>query len=217
MPTVTRSVLGPALASFVAENPNVRVRVVDGFSAMLTERVRAGQLSFALVPAFHGGPGLNTRLFQSTLEVLVSSRTTRLEHMTPVRLGDLEPLNLVLPSPENTRRRTLETYLASNRVKVQRVLELDSMFGTLDLVANTDWVSILPAIMMAPDIDRDLFTINTIVEPRLMLDLVLVEPMRQPMGPMAETFLRLLEDETARTNARWTKYLRRCEAPRAIA
>ena len=56
--------------------------------------------------------------------------------------------------------------------------------------------------MMASDIDRDLFTINVIVEPQLILDLVLIEPMRQPMGPLAGTFLKLLEDETARISAR---------------
>jgi hypothetical protein len=79
------------------------------------------------------------------------------------------------------------------------------MFGALDLVANSDWVSILPGIMMASDIDRDLFTINVIVEPQLILDLVLIEPMRQPMGLLAETFLNLLEDETARISARLGK------------
>jgi hypothetical protein len=63
-------------------------------------------------------------------------------------------------------------------------------------------VSIFPGIMMASDIDRDLFTINVIVEPQLNLDLVLIEPMRQPMGPVAETFLKLLENETSRVGAR---------------
>ena len=122
--------------------------------------------------------------------------------MTPIRLKDVGPLNLLLPSPPNTRRRTLDTYLASNGVRVRQVLEIDSMFGALDLIANSDWVSIFPGIMMASDIDRDLFTINVIVEPQLILDLVLIEPMRQPMGPLAETFLKLLEDETARISAR---------------
>ena len=205
MPTLTRSVLGPALATFVAENPNAQVRVVEGFSAMLTEHVRAGQYAFAVVPAFHGGPGLNTRLFASTPEVLVSRRSSQLANLRAVRLSDLKSLDLLLPSPLNTRRRTLETYLASNEVRVRRVLEIDSMFGALDLVANTDWVSIFPAIMMASDFDRDLFTINMIVEPPLILDLVLIEPMRQPMGPVAQTFLKLLEDETARISARWAK------------
>lgn len=202
MPTMTRSVLGPALATFVAENPNGQVRIVEGFSAVLTERVRAGEYAFAVVPAFQGAPGLNTRLFHSTPEVLVSRRTSGRAHMAPICLRDLGPLDLLLPSQPNTRRRTLDTYLASNGVRVRQVLEIDSMFGALDLVANTDWVSIFPGIMMASDIDRDLFTINLIVEPQLILDLVLIEPMRQPMGPAADTFLRLLEDETARIGAR---------------
>ena len=202
MPTMTRSVLGPALATFAAENPNAQVRIVEGFSAGLTERVRAGEYAFAVVPAFQGAPGLNTRLFHSTPEVLVSRRTSGRVHMTPVRLKDLGPLDLLLPSPPNTRRRTLDTYLASNGVRVRKVLEINSMFGALDLVANTDWVSILPGIMMASDIDRDLFTINVVVEPQLNLDLVLIEPMRQPMGPVAETFLKLLEDQTARISVR---------------
>jgi LysR family transcriptional regulator, nitrogen assimilation regulatory protein len=202
MPTMTRSVLGGALATFVGENPNAQVRIVEGFSALLTERVRAGEYAFAIVPAFQGAPGLDTRLFHSTPEVLVSRRTSCRAHMTPVRLKDVGPLNLLLPSPPNTRRRTLDAYLASNGVRVRQVLEIDSMFGALDLIANSDWVSIFPGIMMASDIDRDLFTINVIVEPQLILDLVLIEPLRQPMGPLAETFLKLLEDETARIGAR---------------
>ena len=202
MPTMTRSVLGLALATFVKQNPNAQVRIAEGFSALLTERVRAGEYAFAIVPAFQGAPGLDARLFHSTPEVLVSRRTPRRAHMTPVRLKDVGPLDLLLPSPPNTRRRTLDTYLASNGVRVRQVLEINSMFGALDLIANSDWVSIFPGIMMASDIDRDLFTINVIVEPQLILDLALIEPMRQPMGPLAQTFLKLLEDETARIGAR---------------
>jgi DNA-binding transcriptional LysR family regulator len=205
MPTMTRSVLGPALAKFASENPNAQVRIVEGFSAVLTERVRAGEYAFAIVPAFQGAVGLNTRLFQSTPEVLVSRRTSSREHMTPIRLKDVGPLDILLPSPPNTRRGTLDTYLAANGVRVRKVLEIDSMFGALDLVAKTDWVSIFPGIMMASDIDRDLFTINVLVEPQLILDLVLIEPIRQPMGPIAKTFLEILEDETARISDRLAK------------
>ena len=91
------------------------------------------------------------------------------------------------------------------------------MFGALDLVANTNWVSIFPGMMMASDIDRDLYTINVIVQPQLTLELVLIEPMRQPMGPVAETFLKLLEDETARISARWTEAPAANRGPRVIA
>jgi len=192
--------------------------VVEGYSAVLTERVRGGEFAFAIVPAFQGGAGLNARLFQSTPEVLVSRRGSGLKHLAPVRLPDLGPLKLVLPGYENTRRRTIETHLMSNGAQVRAMLELDAMLGTLDLVASTDWVTILPGVMMAAGTDPDLFAVNPIVDPVLALDLVLIESMRQPMDSVAQAFLRLIENETARVNARWAPFMgAAASAPRAKA
>ena len=72
MPTMTRCVLAPVLARFIDEHPNVVVRVVEGYSASLTEQVQAAELEFAIVPAFSGAPGLKSRLFLRTPELLVS-------------------------------------------------------------------------------------------------------------------------------------------------
>jgi DNA-binding transcriptional LysR family regulator len=207
MPTLTRCALTPALASFVERHPNARVRVVEGYSAMLTDRVRSGEFAFAIVPKFQRAQGLKSRHLLSTPEVLVSRRESCLKHLEPVRLSALGPLNMVLPGNENTRRRTLETYMASNGVRIRSLIEIDAMMGTLDLVAKTDWVTILPGVMMASDIDRDEFTVNPIVEPGLTLDLSLIEPLRQPMDAIAQAFAELVESETARVNARWTKLL----------
>src|SRR5262247_1894957 len=71
MPTMTRSVLAPVLARFVEDNPNVAINVIEASSATLTQQVRAAELDFAIVPAFASGPGLNSRLFLRTPEVLV--------------------------------------------------------------------------------------------------------------------------------------------------
>jgi LysR family nitrogen assimilation transcriptional regulator len=206
MPTLTRCALTPALATFVDTHPNARVRVVEGYSAMLTERVRSGEFAFAIVPKFQRAEGLKTRHLQSTPEVLVSRRSSGFKHLAPVRLAGLAPLKMVLPGHENTRRRTLETYIASNGVQIRSMIELDAMMGTLDLVATTDWVTILPGVMMASDIDRDRFNVNPIVDPGVTLDLVLIEPLRQPMDSIAQVFLELLEAETARVNSRWRMF-----------
>jgi len=203
MPTMTRCTLAPALARFIDKHPNVVVRVVEGYSAALTEQVLAGELEFAVVPAFSGAPGLKSRLFLRTPELLVSSRRSQLTHLAPTRLGDLGALKLVVPSKANTRRRLIETYLASNGVAVERLLELDAMLGTLDFVARTDWLTILPSLMMASDMRARLFTVNPIVSPPFSLDLVLIEPSRRPMSPAAQAFLQLLEEESSRINRAW--------------
>jgi LysR family nitrogen assimilation transcriptional regulator len=185
MPTMTRSALAPALARFIDEQPNVVIRVVEAYSTVLTQQVRAGELDFAVVPAFPITPGIRGRHFLRTIELLVSRRESRLRHLDPVRLKNVGSLRLVVPGTQNTRRRSIETYLAANGLQCERVLELDAMLGTLDFVSRSDWVTILPGIMMAADIERPSVIINPIVDPVFTLDLVLIEPSRRAMSPAA--------------------------------
>jgi LysR family transcriptional regulator, nitrogen assimilation regulatory protein len=203
MPTMTRCALAPVLAKFIDAHPNIVVRVLEGYSAVLTQQVQAGELDFAIVPAFSGGLGLKSRLFLRTPELLVSSARSGLTHLKPVRLSELGPLKIVVPGKVNTRRRLLETYFASNGVEVERLLELDAMLGTLDFVSRTDWVTVLPGIMMADEGEPRLFTVHPIVDPTFSLDLVLIEPSRRPMSAGAKAFLDMLESETLRLNRRW--------------
>ena len=154
------------------------------------------------MPAFSGVVGLTSRLFVTTLEVLVSGAASRLEHLAPVRLADLKPLKLVVPTATNTRRRRLETYFASNGVEIEQMLELDAMMGTLDFVASGDWVTVLPGLMMVGDLDYGRLTINPLAMPPLPLDLALIEPARKALTPAAQAFLDTLTEESVRLNAK---------------
>jgi DNA-binding transcriptional LysR family regulator len=203
MPTVTRCTLAPALAAFLDANPNAVVRIVEAYSAALTQQVRTGELDFAVVPAFSGVAGVRSRLLIRTPEVLVSNGGLGTPHLAPVRLSDFGALNIVVPSPQNTRRHTLETYFASHMVRVERLLELDAMLGTLDLVARTGWVTVLPGLMMANDAASGSYVVNPLTMPELETELVLIEPARRPLSPAAQAFLMLLEHEAQRLNAIW--------------
>jgi DNA-binding transcriptional LysR family regulator len=201
MPTMTRCTLAPALARFVEAHPNVNVHVTEGYSAALTQMARAGDVDFAIVPAFSGAVGLKSRLFLRTPELLVSA-AARPQHGQAVRLADHGPLKLVLPSRMNTRRGTLETYCATVGAEITRIVEMDTMFGTLDFVARGDWVTILPALMMAAG-STEGFAVNPLIDPALTLDLVLIEPARRTLAPAAALFLEMLEQEARRISAVW--------------
>jgi DNA-binding transcriptional LysR family regulator len=116
--------------------------------------------------------------------------------MKPLCLGSLDRIKVVLSSEINTRRRSLETYFSSNDVKIHQLLELDAMFGTLDFVANTDWITILPAVMMKSDIrEQGRLTITPLISPALSLDLVTIEPASKPARPAANAFLDSLREQ----------------------
>ncbi len=207
MPTATRRALAPALARFMKEHPNTMVRVVEGFSGLLTQQVQAGELDFSVVPACEDIPGVKQRLMLRTQEILVTGPDSGLPHRCPVELSELEPLSLVMPSKRNTRRHSLETYIASNDIKLERMIQLDSIFGSLDLVTKTEWSAILPAVLMA-DVDNKYtstsdFTLNPIVNPTMWLDLVVIEPASKAMSPEAEAFLGILEEELRQLEAQW--------------
>jgi LysR family transcriptional regulator, nitrogen assimilation regulatory protein len=204
MPTMTRCVLAPALLRCTEAHPNAVLRIVEGYSAALTDLVQGGKLDFAIVPKTGGIAGVKSRLFMSTPEVLVGARahTTR-RSMEPVRTADLGALRLVVPSRANTRRQSIETYFSSNGVTIDRLIELDAMLGTLDLVAQSEWVAVLPGIMMASEQEADPLTINPLAGPVLTLDLMLIEPARRTLSPLAAAFLEILEAEARRINRRW--------------
>lgn len=205
MPTMTRATLAPSIRRIVSEQPNIVTHVVEAYSNILTQKVMVGELDFAIVPAFASGPGLRVQHFLRTWETLVAS-ADRGEHLRPARLSDCGPLRVVAPSTVNTRRTTLDTYFKVNGVKIERLLEMDAMMGTLDFVAASDWVTILPALMMTGEIEKRQFSVRPIIEPVAPLDLILIEPKRCSLSPAAQCFLNVIRAEAMRLNELWLQY-----------
>jgi DNA-binding transcriptional LysR family regulator len=76
MPAMTRRQLPTALESFMDANPNVSVRVFEAYSHVLTEKVSACELDFAIVPrTSHALVGLKETPLVSTREYVVSCRS----------------------------------------------------------------------------------------------------------------------------------------------
>ncbi len=198
MPTFTRAALAPALKDYVRDHPDVKLRIVEGYSGVLTEMVLAEDLDFAIVPTFEGRIGLRSKLLARDREMLVSGRARGLVPLAPVKLTECVPLKIVAPGLPNIRRRNIETYFQTNGVPVEDMIEMDAMIGTLEFVAATDWVAILPGLICVNDISRADLVINPIVDPPLFAEFVMIEPARRTLTVQAQLFLERLEAEVAR-------------------
>ncbi|HZD90862.1 MAG TPA: LysR family transcriptional regulator [Pseudolabrys sp.] len=203
MPTFTRAVLAPVLDDFVPRHPDVRLHIVEGYSGLLTEMVLNDELDFAVVPAFEGTIGLRSRLLVRDREMLISGPRRGLTPLSPIRLSDCRPLKLVIPGPDNIRRRNLETYFQSHGVEVQAMLEMDAMIATLEFVARSDWATILPSVISVNDIGRGELIVNPIVEPELHAEFVVIQPTRRTLSTQARLFLERFEREVAHIHDVW--------------
>lgn len=194
IPSVVRGLLPSFLPKFVAAYPMIDLRIIQGFSDTLAEAVLAQAVEFAVVlePPRHDGIEISRFLDDSM--VLISSPALGLERGAPLRLPQLEPLNLVVPSPNHTLRKNIERGIWTREIRVSRILEMDSVHGMIDFVAESDWATILPMTAVACDVDSPRLCINPIIEPRLTADLYLINLTRNPLTATA----RLFADELQR-------------------
>lgn len=205
MPTFTRSLLAPALDKFLVSAPGSEISVIEAYSGVLTEMILQGELDFAIVPAFEGATGISHRLLARDREMLVSAKRGRNTDFKPVRLSDLGPLKVVLPGTQNTRRRNIETYFSVNDVTIAQRLELDAMMGTLQFVAASDWVAILPFLMMVSDLDGGHFDVRPLDDPPFYSEFVLIEPARKVMSQAAALFADILKMEAEKSRLLFQK------------
>lgn len=203
MPTFTRAVLAPVLEDFVPRCPEVRLHIVEGYSNLLTEMALDDELDFAVVPAFEGTIGLKSRLLVRDREMMISGPRGGFTPLEPVRLSQCKPLKLVVPGPDNIRRRNLDTYFQSHGVEVEALLEMDAMIATLEFVARSDWVTILPSVISVNDIGRGELVVNPIASPELHAEFVVIQPTRRTLSTQARMFLARFEAEVAHIHEVW--------------
>jgi LysR family transcriptional regulator, nitrogen assimilation regulatory protein len=207
MPTFTRAVLAPTLEYFVPRYPDVRLHIFEGYSGVLTEMVRGDELDFAIVPAFEGQVGLKSRLLVRDREILISGPKRGLTPLAPVRLSECVPLKIVVPGPDNVRRRNLETYFHTHGVEVAAMLEMDAMMGTLEFVARSDWMTVLPSVISVNDIARGDLVVNPIIDPPLHIECIVIQPTRRTLTTQARLFLDRFEAEVAHIQEVWQQAL----------
>jgi LysR family tcuABC transcriptional regulator len=208
IPTLTRAALAPTLEKFVPQHPDVRLRIVEGYSPTLTDMVTNDELDFAVVPAADSRVGLKTRLIVRDREMLVSNVARGLTPLEPVRLKDCGPLKIVLPSRGNIRRRNIEVYFKTHGVEIADVIEMDAMISTLQFVLRSDWVAILSGLICIADVDRKIGrVISPIYDPPLIAEFVVISPARRTLSTQAQLFLEAFEAEIARIQNIWDKLI----------
>lgn len=198
MPSLTRAALAPVLDGFARAHPLVDIRVVEAYSGALTEMVARAELDFAVVPAAPLPDRVQGRTLARDREYLVTATGTARHHLDPVELASLGAIQLAVPRSANVRRSNIERYLAASGARVGRLIELDGMMATLDLVARSEFMAILPGVLLVPDRDGQTRKLHPLVSPPLHVDYVVIEPGVRTLSRPAELFLEALKAEVDR-------------------
>lgn len=193
-PAFTQGVLANTLARFMERFANVRITVQDVHGHGAIERVQDGDLDFVILPAADFPLSLRATLLAKVPEVLVSGRCSGRRQLEPVVLADQPALKLVLPPQGVTSRAIFERYFLDHGVKVEQVLAPDAPGVALSLVAESDWSSLQAATLFhSGSVEGGRLIVNPVTEPAIIVDWVVVQPVRDRLSEPARSFLTLLQ------------------------
>jgi DNA-binding transcriptional LysR family regulator len=137
--------------------------------------------------------------------MMISGPKAGFKALAPLRLAECRPLKIVVPGPDNIRRRNLETYIQAHGVEIAAMLEMDAMIATLEFVARSDWVTILPSVISVNDINRGELIVNPIADPELHAEFVVIQPTRRKLSMQARMFLERFEAEVTHIHNIWDR------------
>ena len=84
---------------------------------------------------------------------------------------------------------------------------MDAMIGTLEFVARSDWVTVLPSLISVNDIGTGDLVVNPIADPPLHAEFVVIQPARRTLSTPARLFLERFEAEITHIQRAWSQAL----------
>jgi LysR family transcriptional regulator, nitrogen assimilation regulatory protein len=190
-PTVAKGLMPRFIASYLADFPDVQLRIAEAFSGPLAEWTLSGEVDFAVVAV----PPVDRRLVTRRLSpdpIYLISSPQGLASTTSGPFSQLPPVKIALPSQNNGLRTMLDRYIRSVGLTVDRLVEIDSLHGILELLKRSDWVTLLSLTSILKELDRrELAARRT--DPPLDLEFYLIHPARKALSSAARIFVERLE------------------------
>jgi DNA-binding transcriptional LysR family regulator len=180
------------LIAFARDYPEVEVVVVDGYSSTFIDLVNQGAIDFAVINKPPRRLGLIVEPLVEESMVYVTARD-RKPNETPVKAAELQQARLILPSPRHGLRAELDRHLEARDVSPDLQVEMDSIQGICEIVARSEWSTILPSLAVSRGISDGRLAARAI-SPPMTRQLAIIHHPRHPLTLAADAFIGRLRE-----------------------
>ena len=189
-PSLSKLITVPLTQAFRQQLPHAQLTLTEGFSMLMQEGLRVGNLDLAVLYNSERSPELETITLRTEELVLISPTTgasTKAGRAAPggsgkrqpITLAEVAKLPLILPSRPNAFRILIEGEMIAIGCKPQVALEVDGLNAILSLVREGMGHAVLPSYTLSNAEDPAHFTLRSIRSPRIMSELMLVRSARR--------------------------------------
>ena len=203
-PSLSRLITVPLTRAFKHKLPQAHLTLTEGFSVLMYEGLRVGNLDMAVLYNAANSPEVEITTLHTDELVLISQNPQKVSKkaiqnitispgnatkdtaskMQPISLAEVAELPLILPSSPNAFRILIENEMISIGRKPDITLEVDGLNAILSLVKEGLGHAVLPSYTLSNFDDSEPFTLRRIHSPQIMSELMLV---RSALRPSTET------------------------------
>lgn len=183
-PSLSKLITVPLTHAFRKELPQAQLTLTEGFSVLMFEGLRLGNLDMAVLYNPDKSPELEMAMLHEEELVLISPRASvkaaAAKKDQQVSLAEIADLPLILPSRPNAFRILIEGEMIGIGCRPNITLEVDGLNAILNLVKEGLGHAVLPAYTLSNFDNVAPFLVRKIHSPRIQSRLELVWSARRP-------------------------------------
>jgi LysR family nitrogen assimilation transcriptional regulator len=185
-PSLSRLITVPLTRAFKQQLPQAHLTLTEGFSVLMNEGLRVGNLDIAVLYNAEHSPEVELTMLHNEELVLISKKETKKNtasttiSQVPISLTEVADLPLILPSRPNAFRMLIDGEMNTIGRTPHITLEVDGLNAILSLVKEGLGHAVLPSYTLSNFDDPTPFTVRSISQPRIMSQLSLVRAARRP-------------------------------------
>lgn len=204
-PSVSQILLAPLINRLRQERPQLRLRIVEGFSGHISEWLLAGRIDLAILYRSSATANLLADMLVSEDLHLVGPPASDIVQRRSVRLAEVAALPLALPSRPHGLRLLVDKMCEKAGIALELDVEVDA-FSTMKELAQTGMAyTILPVSAVAQEIEQGRLAAARIVDPVVSRELVFVSSGQRLHTRAAKDVSRIVRQQVAElvASGRW--------------
>lgn len=200
LPSLMRDLAGDLFTEVRRLYPEVRLRMLEGFSSQIEEWLGDGRADIALLSRYRDGLASSEELLSASHLMLVGSAGTQPRGET-VEFGQLADLSLVLPAAPNGLRLAVDDVARRLRVSIRVIFEADSLQAQKEIIARERCFAVLSPQTIGKEVAQGLLEARRIVNPELPRLVVMSTTTQRPLSRAAREVSRIVRTLMGETGA----------------
>jgi DNA-binding transcriptional LysR family regulator len=188
-------------ATVASRYPEITLSACEGYTETLVDWVNTGQLDFALINVPRRKTPLAAHHIMDEEMVFACRKDSPIKPPAKLRFDHIANFDLVLPSKRHGLRLILDEHAAAVGIDLRPRLELDTLPALCDVIATTDFATVLPTIALRQSLGSGTIRAHRFDEQRIVRSIAWVHHPRRAVSVAAKAVLEIISHDLAQAAA----------------